>query len=164
MRTYVVFQNVEDDLETRGSDTYVRATLGHWEMYLGYIFTDAVRYYIPDNPYISQYQPLTPRDRAAGTIVWEPTDAWRIGLEGSYNGRQYRDNDSKTPDYFFLAASVMRAFGKHWQVVLNGENLLDYRQSRVEPINIGSRTNPYFRPLWAPIDGRVVNLSLKWTL
>lgn len=160
----IFFTNESQPVETRGSDTYVRATLGHWELYLGYTFTDAIRFYVPDNAFISQFQPLTPRNRAAATVVWEPTEDWRIGLEGSYNSRQYRDYDTKTPDYFFLAASIMRAFGKHWQLVLNGENLLDYRQTRIEPINLGSRTNPYFRPLWAPIEGRVINLSLKWTL
>jgi iron complex outermembrane receptor protein/outer membrane receptor for ferrienterochelin and colicins len=87
-----------------------------------------------------------------------------MGLEASYNGGQYRDGEQKTPDYLFLASSIMHAIGKHWQVVLNGENLLDYRQSSVEPLYFGSRNNPMFRPLWAPIDGRVINVSLKWSL
>ena len=150
-------------MESRGFDTYIRADINHWELYLGYTFTDAVRFYV-NQPYMSQFAPLTPRNRAAGTLVWEPTEALRIGLEASYNGPQYRDFDSKTPDYVFLAASIMRAFGEHWQVVLNSENLLDYRQSKVEPLYDGSISRPEFRPLWAPIDGRVINLSLKWML
>ena len=44
--------------------------------------------------------------------------------------------------------------------VLNGENLFDYRQSRIEPIFTGSITNPSFKELWAPIDGRVINLAM----
>lgn len=160
----IFFANEADPIETRGSDTYIRAQLKHWELYLGYTFTDAVRYYIPEGSALSRFMPLTPRNRAASTLVWEPTEEWRIGLEASYNGGQYRDGEDKTPDYLFLAASAMRAFGKHWQVVLNGENLLDYRQSAVEPLYTGSRNFPLFRPLWAPIDGRVINLSLKWAL
>lgn len=46
-------------------------------------------------------------------------------------------------------------------MILNGENLLDYRQSRYEQLYTGSITNPRFKPLWAPIDGRVVNLAVR---
>jgi quercetin dioxygenase-like cupin family protein len=66
--------------------------------------------------------------------------------------------------YLFIAAMVEKRFGKKWSVVLNGENLLDYRQSRVEPLYTGSITNPTFVPLWAPIDGRVINLSVKFNM
>ncbi len=68
----VLFTNEDQPVETRGSDTYIRAMLSHWELYLGYTFTDAVRFYVPENASISQYQPLTPRNRAAATVVWEP--------------------------------------------------------------------------------------------
>jgi iron complex outermembrane receptor protein/outer membrane receptor for ferrienterochelin and colicins len=71
---------------------------------------------------------------------------------------------SRTPAYLFIAAMVEKRFGKKWSVVLNGENLLDYRQSRVEPLYTGSITNPTFVPLWAPIDGRVINLSVKFNM
>jgi iron complex outermembrane receptor protein/outer membrane receptor for ferrienterochelin and colicins len=54
--------------------------------------------------------------------------------------------------------------GKHFSVVLNGENILDYRQSKEEVLYTGTITNPVFNPLWAPIDGRVINLSVKWHL
>lgn len=59
---------------------------------------------------------------------------------------------------------VEKRFGKKFNVVLNGENLLDYRQSKVESLYTGSITNPAFVPLWAPIDGRVINLSVKLSL
>jgi hypothetical protein len=49
---------------------------------------------------------------------------------------------------------------KYFSFVLNGENLLDFRQTRVESIVSGTISNPVFSALWAPIDGRVINLSL----
>lgn len=61
-----------------------------------------------------------------------------------------------------MAAMIERKFGKHCSVVLNAENILDYRQSKVEAINTGSVPYPNFQALWAPIDGRVINVSVKY--
>jgi len=73
-------------------------------------------------------------------------------------------NKTTTPGYFFMAAMLQYNIGEHISIVLNAENLLDYRMSRVESLYTGSISNPQFKPLWAPIDGRVINLSLRWKL
>lgn len=157
----VNFLNATRPVISKGFDTYVRAVLHGWELYAGYTFTIAERKYLT----LNQFVPLTPKHRAAFTLVRDFEAAgWRAGLEGSYNGPQYRFDATKTPDYLFIAAMVEKRFGKGWSVVLNGENLLDYRQSKVEPLYTGSITNPDFVPLWAPIDGRVINLSVKLNL
>ena len=82
-----------------------------------------------------------------------------MALEGSYTGFQYREDATKTPDYIFLAAMIEKKF-KYASIVLNCENLLDERQTKTEKIVIPPNTNPTFKTLWGPIDGRVVNLSL----
>ena len=152
------FSNAAKPIVTRGFDTYVQTTLGSWEFYLGYTYTEALRTYLPQH----QFVPLTPRNRAAGTLVYEMSDAWRFGVEASYNGSQYRDGDTKTPDYFFVAALIERRFGSRFSLVLNGENLLDERQTRYERIYAGSITAPDYKPLWAPIDGRAINLAFRF--
>jgi iron complex outermembrane receptor protein/outer membrane receptor for ferrienterochelin and colicins len=157
----ISFVNEAKPVLSKGFDTYVRAVLNGWELYLGYTFTIAERTYLAQNQFI----PLTPKHRAAFTLVRDFKAAgWRMGLEGSYNGRQYRFDATKTPDYVFIAALVNRHFGSRVDVVLNCENLLDYRQSKVEPLYTGSITHPEFVPLWGPIEGRVVNLSVKLAL
>jgi len=83
-------------------------------------------------------------------------DKWRFGLEGSYTGKQYRDNETRTPGYLFAAAMIQRNFGKYLSLVLNCENLFDYRQSNHEALFTDSITDPVFKPLWAPIDGRAL--------
>ncbi len=154
----VSFYNAAEPVTTKGFDTYIQAKLDEWEAYLGYTYTDARREYIPQNNFV----PLTPRNRAAATLVYELEGSWRFGAEASYNGGQYRDGDSKTPAYFFLAAMVERKFGARFSLVLNCENLLDMRQSRYEQIYTGSIAAPDYKPLWAPIDGRVTNLALRY--
>ncbi|MDZ4807202.1 MAG: TonB-dependent receptor [Bacteroidota bacterium] len=153
----VSFSNTTKPVVTKGFDTYIQADLHGWELYAGFTFTIAERKYLQQNQFI----PLTPKNRMAFTIVKEIGENWRIGLEGSYNGRQYRLDASKTPDYFFMAGLIERKFGKHISVVLNGENLLDYRQSKNEPLFTGTITHPSFVALWAPIDGRAINLAVR---
>ncbi|MBS1586096.1 MAG: TonB-dependent receptor [Bacteroidetes bacterium] len=152
--------NATKPIVSRGFDTYVKLILHSWELYAGYTYTDARLTYLPGNTFV----PLTPRNRWAFVLVKEIENAWRLGLEGSHTGTQYRYDRSSTPGYLFIAAMIQRQIGKHAFVVLNGENLLDYRMSKVESLYNGSIQNPAFKPLWAPIDGRVINLSLRWKL
>lgn len=154
----VNFGNMNKPVISEGFDTYIRAEIAEWELYAGYTFTVAERKYLTSNQFI----PLTPQNRFAFTLARDFDEiGLRFGLEGSYTGSQYRLDATKTPGFYFMAAMVEKRIGKHLSVVLNGENLLDFRQSKLESLFTGSISNPTFVPLWAPIDGRVLNLSLK---
>lgn len=154
----VSFNNAGSNIISKGFDTYVQLKLLNWELYAGYTFTIAKRNYL----LVNKFMPLTAKNRFAFVLVHQIEDKWRFGLEGSYTGKQFRDNDGTTPGYLFLAALIDRKFGEKFSLVLNCENLLDYRQSRHEALYTGPITNPTFKPLWAPIDGRAINLALKW--
>lgn len=155
----VTFSNKNKPLLTRGSDTYVQLHLEDMEFYIGYTYTDALRTYLPTQQFI----PVTPRHRAAATALYEIEGKFRIGIEASYNSYQYREEDhTKTPGYLFMAAMAEVKFGPKWSLVLNCENLFDERQSRYESLYTGPVTSPVFKTLWAPIDGRVANLCLRF--
>ncbi len=154
----VSFSNAGNHISSKGFDTYLQYNLAAWELYAGYTFTIAERNYLQQN----KFMPLTPKNRFAFVVVHEIGERWRFGVEGSYTGTQFRDDDNKTPGYMFIAALIERKFGDAMSIVLNCENLLDYRQSKHESLYTGSISNPVFKPLWAPIDGRVVNLSVRW--
>lgn len=156
----VTFENATAPVTTKGWDTYIQMNLSGWELYAGYTYTIANRNYAPAG---LRFMPYTPKVRMAFTLVKE-WEHWRAGLEGSWNGKQYRLDGTQTPGYFFIAAMIEKHFGKHSSLVLNGENLLDFRQTRKEAIFTGSITNPQFLPLWAPIDGRVINLSYRYKM
>lgn len=156
----VLFGNAGKNITSKGFDTYIKALIENWELYAGYTFTIAERNYRASN----KFMPLTPRNRFAFVLAYDIEEEWRFGLEGSYTGQQHRFDYSLTPSYFFMAAVAARNFGDRVTLVLNCENLLDYRQSKEEPLFTGSVTNPEFVPLWSPIDGRVVNLSVKVNL
>lgn len=152
------FSNQPKPVVTMGFDTYVQMHLKAWEIYLGYTYTDARRKYLPQN----QFMLLTPRNRAASVLAYEKEGKWRAGIEASYTGYQYREDFSKTPGFLFMAAMAEKKFGPKWSLVINCENLLDKRQSKYESLYTGAIANPSFKALWAPIDGRIVNLCLRY--
>jgi iron complex outermembrane receptor protein/outer membrane receptor for ferrienterochelin and colicins len=156
----VILENAGGPVVTSGSDTYIQMEMAGWELYLGYTFTNALRKYLSAN----QFMPLTPKHRLATVIAKEFSDRWFAGIEASYNGTQKRLDNSNTPGYLFAAAMMRYSFNKHWSVVINCENLLDFRQSKKEQLFTGSLLNPQFEPLWAPIDGRIANISVRWKL
>jgi iron complex outermembrane receptor protein/outer membrane receptor for ferrienterochelin and colicins len=154
----VYFTNQNKPIVTAGFDTYAQLSLNAWELYLGYTYVNAERKYLAQN----QFMVYTPRNRAAATVLYEVEHKFRIGIEASYNGYQYRDDNTKTPDYFFIAAMAEKKFGPKWSLVLNCENLLNVKQGNYESLYTGSIANPSFKTLWAPVDGRVANICLRF--
>jgi len=155
----IYFKNENKPVISKGFDTYIKATLDEWELYLGYTFTIAENKFLDKNQFI----PLTPKNRFAMTALKE-FKSWKAGIEASFTGKQHRLDYTETPSYLFIAAMISKNVGEHFILVLNCENLLDYRQSRKEPLYFGNISSPTFYPLWSPIDGRVINLSVKWKL
>ena len=154
---YLTWQNAAAPLSTRGLETYVRLRADETELYLGYVFTDARREYNA----LNQRLPLAARHKFAAVGLVEFTDHFSAGLEASYIGQQYLSDGSPTPGYPLFAALLRYHLGQ-FTLALNGENLFDYRQTRREKVVLGPADNPTFRDLWAPVEGRVVNLSLTW--
>ncbi len=142
---------------TRGIDNYVRITHGTTELYLGYTWT------LPEQVSGGSRVQVayTPVHRAAATLAHTWGAHWRAGLEASYNGPQQRYDGSRTRDQWFVAG-MAGYHGGHWDLVLNCENGLDMRQTRYERTVLGPTSRPTFLPLWAPIDGRAMNLSAMY--
>ena len=154
---FVTLKNENAPIRTLGVDNYFRLGIPKWELYVGYTLTVPKQLYNTAQPYV----PYTPINRAAMTLVYEPSEKWRFGLESSYTGAQRRENGSLTKNFIFMAAMIRYNF-KTISLVANVENILDVRQTRFESIVIPPLSNPSFKTLWAPIDGRVGNISLVW--
>lgn len=146
------FYNSTAPLTSFASETYVRMTWAGLQTYLGYNLTLTTQN--------GEQIALTPRHKFATVMTYEIEDEWRMGLETAYTASQYLSDRSTTPGYWILNAMIARRFS-FGSLVLNTENLLDYRQAKRTPLWSGSYKNPVFQEIWAPIDGRVVNLSLR---
>jgi outer membrane receptor for ferrienterochelin and colicins len=152
----IYFHNAARPINTKGFETYIAATKDALEIYLGYTYTLAKQLYSDTNPNVS----LSARNKFASVIAYEFSPVFRAGIEAAYTGRQYLDNGNTTSPYLFAAAMV-RYNIKNIALVLNCENLFDYRQTKMESIYTGAVSHPVFKQIWAPLDGRVVNLSAK---
>ena len=152
----IYFVNADKPITSVGSDTYMRITKDPFEIYFGYTFTHAQQLYDT----IVTTMPLYPKERFATVLSYNIDEKWRFGVESSYFGSQYTPDGDKKPGYLFVALMMARRIG-NIDIVLNCENVLDYRQSKVEPVVLPPYSNPIFKTLWAPIDGRVINLSAR---
>ena len=154
-----VFANEAKALESKGMESYVQAMHGPLELYAGYVYTDAKRNYNSSNPNL----PLIAKHKFATVLAYEFSKEFRAGIEASYTGKQYLDNGNSTKPYTMAAVMLRYNIGKA-SFVLNCENLFDEHQNKNGSIVSPPFTNPSFPEIWAPLDGRVINLSmhLKW--
>jgi outer membrane receptor for ferrienterochelin and colicins len=150
---YETLVNMDKPVESYGAQTYARLAIDEYEIYLSYVYTHAVKKYDSINPSFL----ATPEHNAAVMVMLDLEAGWRLGLESSFYGRQIIENNAKTPSYVFMAVMLAKEIGC-FTFVLNCENLFDYRQKDYMTL-VG--TTPVFKTLWAPIDGRVVNLSVN---
>lgn len=153
------YTNTKQPLVSKGMESYIQAIKAPYEIYFGYVYTDARREYNSLNPQL----PLIAKNKFATVFSYEFDEDFRAGIESSYTGSQYLDNGTKTDPYLFTAVMLRYNVGKA-SFVLNCENLFDKRQNKHGSILLPPFTNPIFPEIWAPLDGRVINLSLhyKW--
>ena len=142
-----------------GTDTYVRLTYRKAEFYLGYNHTESLQ----ENTSVKLNMPFNPKDKFSTTVTYTIEKKWRMGIEASYVSNQYIYNNQRVHDFWFMAGMIERKFNKG-SIVLNCENLLDQRQSKFEKTVEGTLKDPIFKPVWAPLEGRIINLSLKLNL
>lgn len=155
----IELKNATNAMTSSGFQTYIRIKQQRHEVYFGYIFVHLERKYDGVHPTPS----VTPKHNLSATYVFELTDSWHTGIESSFIAGQLDQNYLPVKSYLLLAAMVRYEF-KKLTFVLNGENLLDFRQSKFGRIYDGTIYNPQFHQLWAPIDGRVINISVRYRI
>ena len=163
-----VMKTGNHSVSSYGSDTYVQMNLDELEVYLGYNHTEALQQFDPGMNWTHLFTgdaalvplPFNPKDKISATLAYAEEGKWRIGIETSAFFNQYIYSGQKVQNYWFWAAMVEKKFGKV-SLVLNCENLFDARQAKYEPLVGGNTQSPVFRPLWGPVEGRVVNISFK---
>jgi iron complex outermembrane receptor protein/outer membrane receptor for ferrienterochelin and colicins len=108
---------------------------------------------------ITTFTPFNPKDKCSATLLYHFASSWRAGYEVSTTAHQYVYNELQVNNYWFSALMVGKKTGDV-DVVINCENLFNVRQSDFSPLVKGSLKQPVFAPVWGPLEGRVVNVSV----
>jgi outer membrane receptor for ferrienterochelin and colicins len=112
---------------------------------------------------------LNPRHSLGLVIIWESHEQQlKMGLENYWTGQQHVQRNpfrSSTPSYWITGFMAEKGFG-NVKLFVNLENIFDTRQTRYEPIFIGNLASGNIRtlPVYAPLEGRVVNVGIRYVL
>ena len=150
------FVNKDQPLVTKGFESNGRLVVDEFQLFVGYTYIDARRKY--DN--VQSFIPLTPRDKVNLDVIYEIENNISLAFEGIYLSSMYRDADTKTKEYYTIGL-VLQKYFKHFTIIANCENMLDVRQTRFENIVISPISSPEFRQIYAPLNGRVLNVALR---
>jgi len=154
----VNLKNYQGLILSRGINTNIKLSIDEINFYIDYTLLNAKTTF--DNAKLE----FIPQNKLTTILAYENEDSGlKTGLEVFYIGKQYIDNNIKAPNYWLLGASVQKKIS-HFTLALNVENILDIRQTRFESIVSGSVNNPSFSELYAPLDGRIENVVLKYDL
>lgn len=150
------FKNITGHINTKGAETNIKIGYDELALYLGYTYTDAR---INNNGTISQ-NPLTPRHRFNGALVYEIEGKWKFGSEIYYFSKQ-KITDGTTGRGYWLTGLVAERLWKRFSLYINFENFGNVRQTKFGNIYTGTITNPMFKDIYAPLEGFVVNGGIK---
>jgi outer membrane receptor for ferrienterochelin and colicins len=111
--------------------------------------------------------PLTPRHSLGLDAAWESEGKWRLGVEWYYTGAQRLEANpyrKESEPYKLFGVLVSRRIG-HLLLFLNGENLLNVKQTDWDPLLRPTRgvDGRWTVDAWAPLDGRVLNGGVRVT-
>jgi len=156
--------NVPGASRTWGTELLLKYRLDPLTITGSYVHVDATE---PNAPGPGRRAvPLTPRDTAGVTAMWEEHDKGKIGVEAFYTGPQELENNpyrSQGRPYFLLGLMGELIVGKA-HLFINCENLLDVRQTKYDPLVLPRRAadGRWEVDEWAPLDGRVVNGGVRF--
>jgi len=146
---------LREALQTRGAETHLILNVDELELFVDYNFADV------QHERANTLTPLalTPRNKLNLTLSYDQEGSWRTGLEAFFTGPQFLDDGSETRAYATYGAMLEKKF-PHFSIIFNVENLLDERQSHYENLVLPPLTNPEFRTIYMPLEGRVANVAL----
>lgn len=146
-------------VQTWGTEVFAAYRDGPWRLIGSHAF---LRSREPDPAGNGRREvPLTPRHSVGLIGAYEEEGKGRLGVELYYTGSQALEDDpyrATSRPHFILGFLIDRRFGP-FRLFLNAENVLDTRQTRIDPLLRPVRTpdGRWITDVWAPLDGRAFN-------
>lgn len=161
--------NAPEATRTWGAELLLRLLSEPFRVTVTYAFTAATEWDEASGGGARRDVPLIPRHAVGVVASLEKENAHRIGLELYYTGHQaLKDNPyrNESPSYLvfgLLAERILSTPLGRVRAFVNAENLLDVRQTRVDPLLLpmpgmgGRRTTD----VWSLLEGRTLNAGVR---
>jgi outer membrane receptor for ferrienterochelin and colicins len=157
--------NADGDLTSRGGEVTTKLNYEDFKLSLGYTYLFATQEDRGERYELA----LNPRHAIGAVLMWESDDLGaKVGFETYWTGVQrLEDHPSRTssPSYVVMGLVAEKAFGPV-RLFINFENFTDTRQTRYERIIVGDASTSSVRtlPIYAPLEGRVINGGVRFVL
>lgn len=129
-----------------------------------YSVTDATEWSFSDGRRVRSS--LVPRQAGGVDIAFEEDESGtRVGLEVFYTGRQSLEHDpyrNESAPYATVGILAEQRIGKA-TIFLNADDITDVRQTRFDPLLLPRQapTGRWTTDVWAPLDGRIINVGAR---
>ena len=155
--------NLDNPTQTRGIETLLRWRQEPFSVTTSYLFLDATEQLAETQ--VRRHVSLTPKHSAGLVAMWEQHGRGRLGLELYYTGEQsLSDNPYREKSKPYLHIGLLGEINlKSIRLFLNLENILDVRQTRIDPLLRQTR-NPmgdWTVNAWAPLEGFIANAGVR---
>lgn len=116
---------------------------------------------------------LIARHRTFVNLGYETRNHWKFDLTAQVWGSKRLPNTENNPAAYQIGkrspvftqfnAQISKAFGKHLEVYVGGENLSNYRQKNLI-VAVSNPSSPYFDAsmVWGPVIGRMLYTGLRY--
>ena len=163
--TSVALINVDGPTRTRGAEFLARYRWRSLDFSASWVHVTAEQPGLQGRRSV----PLTPRDSGGVTASLDLHGKGRVALESFYVGRQVLEDDPNrtvSRPYVILSALGQVNLGEEVSLFANVENILDVRQTRYESLLLRRRSasGSWTVDGWAPTEGRVINVGLRWRI
>jgi outer membrane receptor for ferrienterochelin and colicins len=149
-------KNADGFIFSKGAETDMKLNDGDLEAFIGYTYTDAERNFSS----VSRELYLTPPTKFVTDIMYDVEDFGEAGVEIRYTGTQLLHGGTKSPG-FWVSDLLFEKKLSHLMFFAAVENVFNFKQINYTPVVTGSLSNPRFNDVWAPIEGRVMNVGVK---
>lgn len=150
------FSNLNGQIISQGSETNIAFLYDPFKLFLGYTFVDANQH---DGETVTRV-PLNSPHQVNTILMIEEHGKYRLGLEAYYYSPQKLNDSTTGRGYTIFGIMGEKTLG-NFTLFANFENIFDTRQTRFGSIYTGSRQHPDFRDIFAPLEGRYMNLGVK---
>lgn len=147
--------NLNGHIRSRGAETNLAFIREPLKLFFGYTFVDAI-----EEAASTHRVPLNSPHQINAILMLEEHGSYRLGFESYYYSAQ-RLNDGSTGQGYTIFGIMGEKTWNRFTVFANLENMFDTRQTRFGSIYTGSRQQPDFKDIFAPLEGRYFNVGVK---